>query len=291
MDGILHFMGKSITHILLIFFAAVLFSGVAFADFELRSLRVSLTLNPDGTAHATEEARLFMSGAQSISLYEESIIFNDLSSWTTRTGISDLRTHISRAYVDIVDLRVRPQPVDGCNNVAETCYANLILDYDIYPISSGTPGILKAHTYKPRTTQHSLRSEAFSFVRSKTDDIILPKGYSIEISVPENARAISFSRVPDNVAADSSLFRFDSQRGGNLYLGSHRKFIWANQTLSQFSLSYELEQSLEGEISTFFGSLQSKIFSLFFSESGLAYAICAATLLISAIWLHSIEIK
>jgi len=271
---------------ILLFFIAPLSAG-----FELRSFKVSLTLNPDGSAHASEVARLFIDGNSSIRLYEDSILFNDLSSWISRTEIGDLRTHVSRAYVDIVDLRVRPQPVEKCNNLAETCYATIILDYDIYPIDADSAGLVITDTYKPRTTKYSLRSEAFSFSRSKTDGIILPKGYEIEIAVPEDSKFITFSRVPDNVPDESSQFRYDSYSGNNYYLGSVKKFSWSNQTLSQFSLTYEMEQSLEGEISSFFSDMQSKIFLLIFSESGIAYILAAISLILPAIWLHSLEKK
>ncbi|MFH0927464.1 MAG: hypothetical protein V1822_02690, partial [Candidatus Micrarchaeota archaeon] len=196
----------------------LLISPAITAGFDLRSLKVAITLNPDASAHATEEARLFIDTNLSIRLYEDSVVFNDLSSWATRTGLSDLRTHISRAYVDISDLRVRPQPVDSCNNLAETCYATIMLDYDIYPIDKNSSGIVSDNIYKPRTTRHTFRSEALTFSRSKTDDIILPKGYTLEITIPESSKLITFSRIPDNVADEQSLFRFDPLSGNNHYL-------------------------------------------------------------------------
>ncbi|MFH0927667.1 MAG: hypothetical protein V1822_03745, partial [Candidatus Micrarchaeota archaeon] len=79
--------------------------------------------------------------------------------------------------------------------------------------------------------------------------------------------------------------------GNNHYLGEVRKFSWSGQTLSQFSLTYETEQPLEGEISSFFSDLQARIFSLIFSQNGAAYAIAAVSLLIPLIWLHSLEKK
>ncbi|MFA5107934.1 MAG: hypothetical protein WC492_00155 [Candidatus Micrarchaeia archaeon] len=269
----------------------LLFMGMAFADFELRTLTVTITMNPDGTAHATEEAVLFITGNQSINLYEDSVVFNDLSSWTTRTGISDLRTHVSRAYVEISDLRVRPQPVSKCNNLAQTCYASLILDYDITPISLQQGGIVSANLYKPRTTKYSLRSEVFSFPRTKTDDIILPKGTTLEMILPASASLISFSRVPDNVQDEQSMFRFDSKTSSTQYFGTVRVFSWSGQTLSQFTLSYDIEQSLEEEITSFFSYVQTRIFNAFFSQDGIAYILVVATILLSLIWLHSLEAK
>lgn len=273
-------------------FALLIFAGAARAEFELRSLDVSLSVNPDGTAHATEEAMLFITGNQSTSLYEQSIVYNDLSSWATRTGISDIRTHISRAYAELRDLRVRPQPLSNCNNLAQTCYATLVLDYDIFPIQNKTAsGIVSADLYKPRTTKYSLKTEAFTFPRTKTDDIILPKGTSLKITLPQEASYITFSKVPDNLAGESALFRFDPKVGATYYFGPARVFLWSDQTLSQFSLSYEIEKPLEAEVLEFFNELETRIFSSVFSFEGFAYLLAAASVLISAIWLHSLEQK
>ncbi len=263
-----------------------------FAGFELRSLKVSVYINSDGSAHATEEALIFMDSESSIRLYEDSVIFNDLSSWADRTQISDLRTHISRAYVDVVDLRVRPQPVHNCNNLAQTCFATLILDYDVFALSENTSGITKMSLYKPRTTRHVLNSDVFSFTRSKTNDIILPRGYSLQITIPQIAKAITFSKIPDNADDTShSTLNYDSVSGANQYLGELRSFIWENQTLSQFALSFEIENSLEYEISYFFSNLQSKLFGLLSSSDGIAYTLAGISFLFPLIWLHSLEKK
>ncbi|MFH1306748.1 MAG: hypothetical protein ABIH83_03805 [Candidatus Micrarchaeota archaeon] len=274
------------------FLTLVLLFCALYAEFELRSLTISITLNPDGTAHAVEEARLFITGEQSINLYQQSRVFNDLSTWINRTGISDLRTHASRAYVELSELQVRSESVDSCNNIAQTCYATLVLDYDVYPINNQSSGIVDMDMYKPRTTKFSLRNEVFAFNRSKTDDIILSQGTSIEITVPDEATRLTFSKVPDNFdEAEKELFRFDSKTGNNYYVGNMRNFVWSGQTLSQFGMSYEIEQSLEEEITRFFSYLQKKIFDTLFSYAGIAYILATLSILLSFIWLHSLESK
>lgn len=281
-------MGKNLPFILVL----MMLAGIAFCNFELRALNVSITLNPDGTAHVVEEAHLFINTSQSIELYKQSRTVNDLSSWTARTEISDLRTHLSRAYVEISNLQVRPGTVQNCNNVAETCYASLVLDYDVYPIRGKTAGLLDASMYKPRTTKYSLRNEVFTFNRSKTDDIILSKNMAIFVAVPDDATRITFSKVPDNFNdADILLFKFDSKTGNNYYYGQKRSFEWSGQTLSQFGMSYELEQSLEDEITQFFSQMQKKIFGSILSAEGLAYILAAITILASLLWLHSLDLK
>lgn len=272
-----------------LFILLLLAMGVSFASFQLRGLEVSISLNPDGTAHATEIFRLFLDNAGSVELYQSSFVYNDLSSWNERTNISDLRTHVSFAYADLRNLRVRPQPVDSCNTVADTCYATLALDYDIYPLSANQTGILNMDPYKPRTIRYDLRPEGLTFPRSKAGDILLPKEATLRLSVPDEASRITFSRAPDNLGNETAMFRFDPRSSTTYYTGRTRQFIWAGETLSQFSLAYEIEQPLDSEIVTFFAGLQRQVFSTAFSIDGLAYLLAGASLLLAVLWLHKLK--
>jgi hypothetical protein len=270
--------------------AFVLLTTLVSANFELRSLDVALTLNPDGSAHATETSRLFINSSQSIDLYENSFVYNDLASWIDRTGIGDLRVHVSRATSDLRNVRVRPGPVESCNILANTCYAIFVVDYDIYPLPVNGTGILGQEVYKPRTTRYTLLSDELSLPRSKTGDIILPKEMTLHIAVPDEATRLSFSRAPDNLANDTH-FRYSPETGQTYYTGETRQFAWAGQTLSKFTVTYELERSLDSEILGFFNGLQSQVFMTAFSWSGLAYGLAAAAILLSLVWLHALSRK
>lgn len=279
-------MKKSIFLVLVLFF---LLFGIFYAELELRSYVMSLTLNPDGTAHATEEFLLFINDSYSIKLYQDSFVLNDLASWSERTKINELRTHISRAYVDLVNLRVRPSPVFNCNNIANTCFGKISIDYDVYPLANNTDGILKITKYKPRARLFSLLTKSFSFPVSKTDDIILPQGFSLKITIPENANKVSFSVLPNNIQQDPLLFRFDPATSQNYYLGKEKVFIWSSQTLPKFSFSYELEQKPEEEIKEYFSSIQLRFSNLFFTLLDLPYLISLISLAAGAFFLKTIE--
>jgi hypothetical protein len=270
-----------------IFLFLLLSFNIYFAGFELRNYLFELTINSDGTAHATEDFLLFINDSYSITLYQESFVLNDLASWAERTNIPELRTHISRAYVDILNLRVRPTPVFNCNNLANTCYGKITLDYDIYPLkqNSTNEGLIKMTKYKPRTTLYVLSTKPLSFQVSKTDDIILPQGYSFKISIPENSKRIVFSRVPNNIPEDPIYFRYDSSTAQTYYLGKERMFIWSSQTLSKFYFSFEIEQSPEDEVKEFFYSAQIFLSNLFSKLLELPYLIAAITFLVSIYWL------
>lgn len=275
---------------LLLVLVCFLFNHI-YAGIELRNYILSLTLNPDGTAHATEEFLLFLNDSYSIKLYQDSFMLNDLASWSERTGINELRTHISRAYVDLINLRVRPSSIFNCNNIANTCFGKISIDYDVLPIANNTFGILKIVKYKPRANRYSLLTNSFSFQVSKTDDIILPEGFSLKISIPENANRVSFSVMPNNIEQNPILFKFDPSTSQTYYLGKEKTFIWSSQTLSKFYFSYEIEQKPEEEIKEYFSSIQTKLSLLFFIFLEPPYLISFLSLLTGAIWLKSVENK
>jgi hypothetical protein len=274
--------------------ALLALSPAACALFEMRSLDIAITLNNDGSAHATESVRLFITDNQSVQLYEESKVFNDISTWSNRTGIKDIGTHVDWTMVKIDNLKVRSQPKYSCNTVSGSCYGMLEVDYDIYQLSNGQGGLQRLVTYKPRTTKYTLQSKAFTFPQTKTGDILLPSGTSLRIQVPEDALRISFSKAPSNLENETAKFRYDSSSGSTYYLGSQKQFVWeysTDQTLSQFSLAYEREESLEAEVISFFSVMQARAFELAFSQDGLIYAFIAAVLLISVLWINSLGIK
>ncbi|MDE1797904.1 MAG: hypothetical protein KGH63_00675, partial [Candidatus Micrarchaeota archaeon] len=100
-----------------------------------------------------------------------------------------------------------------------------------------------------------------------------------------------FSRTPDNLANDTAQFIYDTGTGQHYYTGEVRQFSWTDQTLSKFTLSYEIEQPLDAEILGFFTGLQNQVFRTAFSWDGLAYLAAAAAILLSIVWLNSLNQK
>ncbi len=279
-------MGKTAHFALLL--ALICLVPSVFAGFEARALDITISLNPDGSAHVSEVVQIYISGQQYIDLYESSVVFNDLSSWRTRTGIEDLQNHITRAVVSFGTFRIRPQPLERCNLVAQTCFASIVWEYDISPISPNQTGVLKLESYKPRTTLYSLNTEALNFPLSKTGDIILAKGTSLRMEIPSDASKISFSKIPANIAGEESSFRFDAKTNKRYYFGASRVFVWSGETLPQFEMTYEREEPLEKEIIDFFSSIQSFIFSSMNSQDGAAIIFIGVVFVASVLSLHSL---
>ena len=268
----------------------VCMSSSAFAvpnsnGFSLRSLEVAVTIYPDGTAHVAETVRLFINDTQSIALYEQSMQYNDLSSWMSRTGITDLRTHINSASLDLRNLRVRSRDVDSCNSVVGTCLATVVLEYDVYPLSPNQSGIVTLDPYKPRTIRYTLQPGVFSLPRSATGDILLSSQIQLRIVLPEDSQAIQFSQPPSSLENETDRTRFDPN---SYYSGPDRQFVW-DEPLSGFKLSFEREETLESEIFNYVSSLQTGLFSTLFSTQGAAILLLIIIALASVIWVHTLR--
>ncbi len=271
--------------LLILGLSGIVSAASAQGGFYLRSLEVAVTVYPDGTAHVAETVVLFINDTQSIDLYRQSMQYNDLSSWMSRTGITDLRTHINSATLDLRNLRVRSRDVYSCNSVVGTCLATVVLEYDVYPPSPGAPGIVTMDQYKPRTIRYTLQPEAFSLPRSATGDILLSSQIQLRIVLPEDAQAIRFSQPPSNLENETDRTRFDPNSD---YRGVDRQFVW-NEPLSGFKLSFEREQTLESEIFTYLSSLQNGLFAILFSTQGAALVLLIIIALASILWIHQLR--
>ncbi|MBS3069834.1 hypothetical protein J4441_05710 [Candidatus Micrarchaeota archaeon] len=266
-----------------------LLSGTAFASFEFRSLSVQISINPDASAHVEEHISIFITGNQSRQIYEDSRLFNDLSTWRERLQLEEIRHHISRAAADITHFRTRPDPVERCNPQLETCFASLTFDYDIPATAANFPGggLIIAQNYKPRTWRYALNPQALSFETSKNGDIIISKQITLSISIPQDSKKIFFSRTPDGLNAAGDFTRDGSN--ALYYAGTARSFSWSGQTLSQFEFSFEREESLENEVLQFFKSAQERISYLFFSPEGPALLIMLAAVSLSIFYINHIR--
>ncbi len=257
-------------------------------NFELRKLEVALTLYPDGTAHAVETMRIFMNNTQSIQLYQDTMQSNDLSTWVSRTGINDLRTHVNSASVAVGNLEVRSQSPDNCNSLIGICFATLVLEYDVRPLSNSSAGIMVMEDYKPRTTRYTFQSDALLLPRSSSGDILLSPSATLRLILPEGADDIRFSQMPNNLLDETGRFRYDPSQG---YSGPERQFTWTDQTLSKFSVVFDREAPLQSEILSYFSRLQKGVFETAFSFNGLAVLLVCAVLLISVLWVHQMHLK
>ncbi|MCX8174602.1 MAG: hypothetical protein N3E51_00140 [Candidatus Micrarchaeota archaeon] len=271
------------------FLAAILLCNLSQAEFSMRSLSVFININRDGGVNAEERLVMLINGTSSRSLYEATrSAYSDLATWKERTGLSEMRHHVSRATADIVSLRILPQAIERCNSFMGTCFATVVIDYSV-PASQNGSGLVRVERYKPRTARYSINQNALSFEQTKSGDLVLPKGTNISIAIPQAAEKIYFSTLPTNLLDEpESSFRYDQDTNLRFYVGSKRIFTWQGDTLPKFEFTYEIEAPLESEVLDFFREMQARMVQLFAGPEGPAAAFIVAAAAISLYYLHKI---
>ncbi|MEM4348391.1 MAG: hypothetical protein QXN37_02375 [Candidatus Anstonellaceae archaeon] len=259
------------------------------SDFTMRSISVFIRINQDGSANVEEKFAIMMNGS-SRQIYEDTrAVFSDLATWRERTGLSEMRHHISRAYADIKNLRVIPQPIERCNPYLDLCHATLILAYEV-PASKEGSGLVRVDWYKPRTAKYSIQTPALSFEQTRTGDLILPPNTNIAFAIPPLAEKIYFSSLPSNVPEeDESQFRYDYTSNLRYYIGKERVFSWKGDMLSKFQFTFEIEFPLETEAIEFFKEAQAVVLRLFLGPDGLAALLLFAAAASSLYYFNRLE--
>lgn len=255
----------------------LLLLSFAFADFQLQNLEVSIKMNDNGSAIVEERINLIVFGDYGKQLYDAALNKNTLSDWQVLTNISEIKTHISRKG-DIKDLVVRPQPLRRSLSASGVWYGQIIIDYSVSPYydKDGNPikntGIFNIERYKPRVTRYVLNNNAFNFPRSETGDIKLSDETMLSITPPPNSIITYVNPISTELSNERLPMRA-------------KTLSWSGLNLVQFSLKYEIEQSLDKEVLEFFSELQNKIRSSLLSTEGIAATVLIAILILSYLYL------
>jgi len=220
------------------------------ADFLIERVDVSISdIRADGSAKVHESIKFVMYGNYSNSVYDSGISNNELSFWSTNTGLKDVKLHMNPAKVDIQNLRVRPQPRTKCNPIQGICHGELVLDYGAYPtytdnltkeIDPGT-GIFKIEKYKPRTRRYTINPATLSFTTTPEGNIILDENAYLTIRMPDDSVTLDINPQPGDVEAQLPA------KVGEL--------TWNDIVLVKFSLVFDVEDSIDKEVSDFFGGI------------------------------------
>ncbi len=247
----------------------ILLFSAAYAGFTITALDVIVTVNEDGSADITEIVYLLITTDYHISIYKTGLSQNDLASWSSMTGLSEMRYHVDNRYVDVQDVVVRPQPVFKCNPLADLCHGELRISYhvDSYKNKEGNPvnstGLFIHDKYKPRTTRYTLNGAAFGFEESELGDVILGSNQRLTIIVPDKATVIDVSPLPE----DMGEFREVTE------------FSWENTVLAHFKLTFEIEEGLDKEVLEFFMEARNAITEMVSGPEGPAVIVLALVLI------------
>lgn len=224
--------------------------GTAGAEFMIERVDVEISdIQPDGSAKVHESIKFVMFGNYSNLLYDSGIASNELSFWTTSTGLKELKFHTNPVAVDIRDLRLRPQPRTKCNPVQRICHGELILDYTAAPVRQGNvsggtvpgTGLFTVDKYKPRTNRYTLNPGALSFTTTPEGNIILDKDIYLTVRLPQDASLLDINPRPQELTAALPA-DVDS-------------LSWNDVVLVKFSLVFDVEDGIDKEVSEFFSGI------------------------------------
>jgi hypothetical protein len=237
------------------------------AEFLIERVDVTVSdIKSDGSANVHESIKFIMYGDYSASLYDSGITGNELSFWSTSTGLKDVKFHVNPATVDIRDFRLRPQPRTKCNPIQGTCHGELILDYLAYPNYKGNEstetepgtGLFTVNKYKPRTLRYTVNPASLSFTTTPEGNIILDDTVYLTIDMP----------------VDSILLDANPQPSDGIDLPIHVDSLsWSDVVLVKFSLIFDVEEGIDKEVSDFFGSIITTVSGTLSSQHGIAVVV------------------
>lgn len=259
--------------------ALVLLLSVIFAEFQLQNLEVGITLNEDGSARVNEKMNLIMFGDYSMRLYESGLNKNTLSAWQDLSNISEIRTHVSAQRASITDIVIRPQPLERSGSGLDIWYGQIIIDYNALPYYDKqgflveNTGMVRMEKFKPRTTRYTFNENALNFQRTDSGNINLDSEYTLSITPPPSA----VIEYVNPITQSMQNVTFPTQS---------RALSWKGLSLVQFSIVYEVEQSLDKEVTEFFSNLQESMRSSLLSKEGLAAIVLVGIIFFSYIYLR-----
>lgn len=260
--------------------------SLAYPIFEIKSVNVEIDMNKDGSAKVYETVKFYVKGESSQAKYKAGLVSNDLSFWTSTTGLSDLRVHLNSEVVNIQNFRIVPENLINCEDIFQICMGEINMDYDALPyydintkeIIKGT-GLFSMDDYKPRTTKFSLNSDALFFETAEVEYIIRLNSYTtLTINLPEGSKVLDVSPLPEDL-------------GDVKFPTTINVFTWKNALLVKFSFIYEIEKGLDEEVLDYFYGLYSNFDFLMFGPEGFPTVVIIFILFIFYIALTSMGKK
>ncbi len=258
-------------------FSVIMLSLVAAvsADFTLESVHVTITnVQPDGSAQIAESVKFLVKGSLSQQLYNSALESSSgLSRWSSTIGLSDVKQHVNPAVVVIENFGLQPQPMTGCNPFLDTCHGELRMAYSVKPVYNNSipmdgTGLFALDDYKPRTIRYSLNPEALSFTSTEGGNTLLGPDVWLALELPQGSKIIEV-----NPSATSAQ---DTAEG--------KLFSWNDMVLARFSVVFEVEESIDKEVGTFFTDAFQNFQATLNSQHGMAFLIILAILIGSYIY-------
>jgi len=249
------------------------------AAFLIEKVEVTVSdVQSDGSARVHESIKFIMYGNYSSSLYDSNIATNDLSRWSTDIGLKDIKMHLNTRLVDVRDFRLRPQPRTKCNPIQGTCHGELILDYRAHPTYNSTTGeplagtgLFTVEKYKPRTKRYTINPPSLSFTTTPDGNIIMEDVVYFTINLPPESMTLDVNPQPADM---------DTPLPANM--GS---LSWNDIVLVKFSLIFDVEDSIDKEVTDFFAGIIRGISDALSSPHGYALVLLIVILIGSYLYI------
>jgi hypothetical protein len=211
---------------------------ISFAYLNVTYLNTTVVLNTSTTARVVETFTINMSNA-SVSQYlqDREAINLTLNGWAGVLHTNLLIQHIFNPASSISGFTLLPGPLQYSNS--RTAQAYLQISYLAYNISSVT-------NIGPRKFDHIINDSVLNFQHSAAGES-LPQNSRFNIIIPRGTQIVSIYPTPDFPPPN--------------FLGTYNNvtvYSWyEGEPLSKFQFSYIVAQSLQNEVTSYFGSLYS----------------------------------
>lgn len=253
--------------------ALLLVCSIASAEFILESVDVKINnIQSDGSATVTESIKFLIKGDFSKAVYDGGIqTTDDLSVWSNNTQLAEVKQHVNPSVVSISNLRLQPQPRSGCNPFTDICHGGIIMDYQISPVKnnsvivSGT-GLFFVDEYKPRTIRYVLNHNALAFKKTEAGNFILDPEVKFTLELPASSNGIRVTPAPNSI--------------------TDKKYTWNDVVLVRLSVIFEVEESIEKEVSRFFSDVLGSIQTTIASQHGMSLLVIVGILVGSYIYIN-----
>lgn len=218
----------------------VLFAGVqaSHAAFTVLNINTTVTLNQNTSATVTDIIKLSVNGTSVQEYSTDRVALNlSLSQWQNIIGPS-LIEHIVNPKGAIYNFNFLPGPLV---NESGNKIAYLTLAYSVENVTT-------VNQTGPRSFVYQFNDNVFNFQHAESG-AILGTNTTLTIILPSGSQINEVRPLPDLPAL-----------GYEQSYKNATKLVWdSDEPLSQFQLTYTVQQSLQSEVTSFFSQLYSKL--------------------------------
>lgn len=220
---------------ILILLSSLVMLGSTQAYYNITSINTTVILNGNSSAHVIESFNLYISNS-SVQQYTQNrnAVGISLSDWQNIIYTTQLTQHIINARHSTYGFTFLPGPLVKTYNGGD---ALLTMSYYINNVTSIT-------NIAPRKFEYTFNDTVFNFENTGNGQA-LPDDARLNIIIPQGAQLLSIYPLPDLPAPT--------------YLNDYKNFTsfswFSGEPLSQFSFSFIMAQSLQGEVLAYFSNI------------------------------------